>query len=80
VRRLDRLGHAPPQAALHYWITQRRWTERESLGPVVEYLLRGPEPHNPALTWVCQPLAQQRPQNAVARDLAPQTPVERTTP
>jgi hypothetical protein len=42
----------PPQAPQHYWIVHRRWTERDTLGPVVEYLLRGPAPNDPALTWV----------------------------
>jgi hypothetical protein len=42
----------PPQTPQHYWIVQRRWTERDTLGPVVEYLLRGPAPNDPVITWV----------------------------
>jgi hypothetical protein len=35
-----------------YWITQRRFTERDRLGPVVEYALCWLGPHGLDVRWV----------------------------
>lgn len=35
-----------------YWISQRRWTERAILGPIVEYALCRAAPHDTRFVWV----------------------------